>query len=585
MGKIPYNQRKEMTAMKSLRRRIPMLMCMMTIPIAVFAALTLWYAGRQMRRQIIDTNASALNFYTNELDNSLNDIQSYLLNFSVFNNGAAEMSSSDHDTRKIAQSKVFEKLRQDAALYNADCLFAYAPEYDCLAIIYSGGIDYADALALHDLLKKDYESVLTNFRWKVRRLAGEPYLYQINLSRMQGTCVFGALYDVSGIQNRLMNSTENMTVVLTGTDAKPLIGAREIVKNEIELIPGRTAYSSGVNKDIVLSSALDKGLILWAVFPSALPVGSLSWFFKVMASLTVLIVLVMTLSSVLAYRWVLLPLAGIDHGLKALRDGNLDYRMETGGLSSEYAAVSSTFNAMAEQIRDLKIRVYEENLHRQESELNFLYMQMRPHFFLNALTTIRNFASLGQYENMYDFLGFLGRYIRYSLRRSLSDVPLSQEIDHIDNYISLQNLQHPGAILFMTDIDERAPDCLIPPFTVYTFAENCIKHALSLEVPLSIFITASVHNDRLYISVEDDSTGFPEEILKKAADPSWLDDPGEKHIGIRNVKKTLLLRYGEKAGLTLSNAVPSGARVELLLPARFAEPEEPAVLEEKEEKR
>lgn len=183
------------------------------------------------------------------------------------------------------------------------------------------------------------------------------------------------------------------------------------------------------------------------------------------------------------------------------------------------------------------------------------------------------------------FLGFLGRYIRYSLRRSLSDVPLSQEIAHIDNYISLQNLQHPGAILFMTDIDERALDCLIPPFTVYTFAENCIKHALSLEVPLSIFITASIHNDRLYISVEDDGTGFPEEILKKAADPSWLDDPSEKHIGIRNVKKSLLLRYGEKAGLTLSNAVPSGARVELLLPARFAEPEEPAVLKEKEEKR
>ena len=167
---------------------------------------------------------------------------------------------------------------------------------------------------------------------------------------------------------------------------------------------------------------------------------------------------------------------------------------------------------MAGQIKDLKIQVYEEQLHRQESELNFLYMQMRPHFFLNALTTLQNFVKLGQYENMYDFTGYLGRYIRYSLRRHVSDVTLDDELDHIENYVAMQNLQHPNSVLLMADVPDEARRCAMPAFIVYTFVENCIKHALSMETMLSVFISAQVTQESLYLAIEDDSTGFPEEF-------------------------------------------------------------------------
>ena len=120
-----------------------------------------------------------------------------------------------------------------------------------------------------------------------------------------------------------------------------------------------------------------------------------------------------------------------------LAKGNFDYRIHLPDAAWEYRQVGDIFNMMAGQIKDLKIQVYEEQLHRQESELNFLYMQMRPHFFLNALTTLKNFVKLGQYENMYDFTGYLGRYIRYSLRRHVSNVTLGDEMDHIENYVAM----------------------------------------------------------------------------------------------------------------------------------------------------
>ena len=90
-------------------------------------------------------------------------------------------------------------------------------------------------------------------------------------------------------------------------------------------------------------------------------------------------------TSLLIYRWILHPLTAIVEGMSRLASGNFDYRIHLPDAAWEYRQVGNIFNLMAGQIKDLKIQVYEEQLHRQESELNFLYMQMRPHFFLNAL--------------------------------------------------------------------------------------------------------------------------------------------------------------------------------------------------------
>lgn len=308
--------------------------------------------------------------------------------------------------------------------------------------------------------------------------------------------------------------------------------------------------------------------LLWQVFSMPVFLGNGNVFFVIMLLMALITIGVLFCVSLLIYRWMLHPLTAIVEGMSRLAKGNFDYRIHLPGAAWEYRQVGDIFNMMAGQIKDLKIQVYEEQLHRQESELNFLYMQMRPHFFLNALTTLKNFVKLGQYENMYDFTGYLGRYIRYSLRRHVSNVTLADEMDHIENYVAMQNLQHPNSVLLMVDLPDEARSCEMPAFIVYTFIENCIKHALSMETMLSVFISAQVTQDSLYLAIEDDSTGFPEEFLSRFNDPAWLEDPSEKHIGIRNVKRTLRLLYKDKATLRLSNAVPSGARVELLLPFR-----------------
>ncbi len=545
--------------MDSLHKRIPVLMILAFLPVLLFTAFTLWQSERQMQNEVISTNESALDFYVAELEQSLDHMQSYLLNFSVFNIDVTNINTDQHDIRMIVKSKVFEKMRQDFTMYDADCLFVYTPEYDELVTIYSSNVTYQEINTFRKQLHQYSDEYVTSFHWSVGRIGGMPLLYQINYSKVGGY-LYGALYDVEVLQNRLAESTDDTGVYLTGTDALSLTAT------EVELLPSDQPYTS--NGQTVIQKCSEKGFILWQTFSMPVFLGNGNVFFVIMLLMALITILVLFCVSLLIYRWMLHPLTAIVEGMSRLAKGSFDYRIHLPDAAWEYRQVGDIFNMMAGQIKDLKIQVYEEQLHRQESELNFLYMQMRPHFFLNALTTLKNFVKLGQYDNMYDFTGYLGRYVRYSLRRHVSNVTLGDEMDHIENYVAMQNLQHPNSVLLMADLPDEALKCEMPAFIVYTFVENCIKHALSMETMLSVFISAQVTQDSLYLAIEDDSTGFPEEFLSRFNDPAWLDDPSEKHIGIRNVKRTLRLLYEDKATLRLSNAVPSGARVELLLPFR-----------------
>ena len=57
--------------------------------------------------------------------------------------------------------------------------------------------------------------------------------------------------------------------------------------------------------------------------------------------------------------------------------------------------MKDTFNELADEIANLRIQSYEKQIDLQETELKCVRLQIRPHFFLNAMTTI---SSLSQRE-------------------------------------------------------------------------------------------------------------------------------------------------------------------------------------------
>lgn len=85
----------------------------------------------------------------------------------------------------------------------------------------------------------------------------------------------------------------------------------------------------------------------------------------------------------------------------------------------------------------------------------------------------------GKYDRIQKMILEISKHIRYIFTDSMELVPLSRELDHIENYIEMQrgSSQYPPMCRF--DIDPRLRDLPIPPLSLQSFVENCVKHVYS----------------------------------------------------------------------------------------------------------
>ena len=202
---------------------------------------------------------------------------------------------------------------------------------------------------------------------------------------------------------------------------------------------------------------------------------------------------------------------------------------------------------------------------RHRNELRYLQLQIRPHFYLNAITTISSLIYQDRKQDARSFIDFLSDYLRYLFSGSDTQVTLQQETKHCKSFIQLQQIKYPDTIFYMFELASGTENIRIPKFLLQTVVENIFKHGFSPEKFLSIFLESALEEQNgvrgLRMTVEDNGCGFLPEML---ASFPVKEDNG--HVGLSNLYHTLQLIYGPAASLHISNAEPNGARVTIFLP-------------------
>ena len=259
------------------------------------------------------------------------------------------------------------------------------------------------------------------------------------------------------------------------------------------------------------------------------------------------------------------PLKALDTAIYEIKGGNHLYQIPPRDDPEEFVRVDEAFNTMTRQLNEAKIQSYEDVIEKQKLRLSYLQMQIRPHFFMNALTTVSNFARLGKQEELDRFIGYLAAYLRYMFRSNLTLVPLGEEIAHIETFLSMQELRFSGTLSHVFDIPEETLTVLLPPFTVQNFVENVIKHAMSEQKHVTLYLQVQREEEGLRITVEDNGTGIPEDALAQLNDCAYTPRAGQR---IWNTRQTLRLLYGDRASVSITNSLLGGAKVELTIPYR-----------------
>ena len=272
-------------------------------------------------------------------------------------------------------------------------------------------------------------------------------------------------------------------------------------------------------------------------------------------------------------RAVVRPLSAMTKTMERIEDGELELRLQDKQNAYEFSKLTGTFNTLMDELLRMRILTYEKQIELRDLELQSMHLQLRPHFFLNAMTTISSLSREGKDKEIQTYIEALSKNIRYMFKSGLSTVPVSEEMEHVADYFAMQECRYPGCIFYYIDMESGAGNWEIPRMLVQTFVENAYKHAMSPDTLLTILIGVRMEEWRgervLEIRIEDDGPGYPEHVLQEMRNRQNPTDASQgSHVGLRSIRRILELMYERDDLLELCNRKPHGCVSVIRLPEK-----------------
>ena len=102
----------------------------------------------------------------------------------------------------------------------------------------------------------------------------------------------------------------------------------------------------------------------------------------------------------------------------------------------ELKPLAKNMNKMASQIDLLIKKNIEEEKNFQKAEMKALQAQITPHFLYNTFDTILWLAEEGKTDDVVKITKAFSDFLRISLSRGHEWITVSQEVEHITNYLT-----------------------------------------------------------------------------------------------------------------------------------------------------
>lgn len=265
------------------------------------------------------------------------------------------------------------------------------------------------------------------------------------------------------------------------------------------------------------------------------------------------------------------PMEQMTREMEHIQQGQLDLRISTESDSVEFRTLVDAFNRLVDEIVNLKIQYYEKQLALLDTEQKYIRLQIKPHFFLNAMSTIVGLSRVGKNDEIATYIGALSKNIRYMFSSGLHTVPLQEEIRHVENYFAVQELRYPDGVLYFVDMDDEVRDWPVPQMLIHTLVENEYKYAVSPGRQTMVLIKLQKAQwqgeEMLLIQVEDDGKGFPAAVLASINGDEAAPAGDGTRVGLYSIRRLLELMYDRKGLFVLSNVEPHGAMNQVYIPA------------------
>ena len=252
-----------------------------------------------------------------------------------------------------------------------------------------------------------------------------------------------------------------------------------------------------------------------------------------------------------------------------LSQGHLDYRAKEPEVA-ELRVVTESMNDMA---RNLHVLI-EENAVKQfdlaQSELRVLQAQITPHFIYNTLDAILSLAEQGNSEQVKTMTYALSDFLRISLSKGQDWITIEKEIRHVEDYLTILQIRYGAMLTFAIDIPEEILQTEVLKMILQPLVENAVYHGTKhVRRAGKVTVAATVAEDTIRFLITDNGIGMEDERLleiQARLAQATVDDSGEGGYGLYNVRKRLLLYYGNAASLQIDSTYRNGTTITVTVP-------------------
>ena len=132
---------------------------------------------------------------------------------------------------------------------------------------------------------------------------------------------------------------------------------------------------------------------------------------------------------------------------------------------------------------------------------------------------------------------------------------LGRELAVIKPYLEILKVRMEERLVTEIDVPEGLLSAEFPPMMIQSLVENAIKHGLEPKAEGgTLKVKAEIVHGKLAVTVADTGLGFG-----RAA-------TGGTGVGLANIRERLMLLFGAKAAVTVTENQPSGTKVTITVP-------------------
>jgi two-component system sensor histidine kinase YesM len=557
------------------------------LPVVAFLTVNNWYAKNIVHDKVSETYKNTLDIFVGETDRNLYAVDDYLNKMATLDSDINLLMSYPYgsDDYVLTKIRIQNIIKRDVLFFGLmNTVFLYH-EDDLMLSTSDTGLYGLTQRALQRNITGIIESNNKNFQskwilWQDDLIPGTDFLVRVRPVPDRVGLYIGAIIRVSDILDLLAIQWDDGGIGSSAIYRRDGLRLAESLANEapkvplkdliIENKPYQTVKNEldGESYMVMNRSSEAVDMTINVVIPESYMLQGLPYFQKATYFMVVGLLLIFALYLFFIRQMIFNPLQLLIAGMKKISLGMLDVRLQTND-TIEFVFLANTFNNMAEQIKTLKIGMYEEQLRAQRMELKQLQAQINPHFYMNSLNIIYNNAVLKDHDSVKKMSLHLADYFRFIMRVNRDAITLDEELKHIDSYIEIQKFRFPNKLSCEIIVPANMMSITLPALSLQPFVENAIIHGfVNRREPFRIVIRGRMVNEEsqryLELVVEDNGIGFPDEIMDQLNGEGWsnpLPHADTSSIGILNVIQRLKLKYGDDACITFKNSTTGGGAV------------------------